>query len=193
VIDSAEADFAHLKVLVVHPRDRDGETLLRQLQRLGCSVTHRWPPDGPLDGADVLICLVQEGCRAMLEPPPTAAVIGIADVSAGSSLRRLGQFNLHAAVAKPIDPRTLLTALVVSRNNFRYERRLLTKISKLEETLRSARKVERAKAILMERRNMEEPEAYAFLRSQAMRKRVPVGVIAAAVIDSSEVLSDDTG
>ena len=65
-----------------------------------------------------------------------------------------------------------------------------SKIAKLEDTLRSYRKVEQAKAILMNQRAIGEPEAYNFLREQAMRRRVPVGVIASAVVELSEVLAE---
>jgi AmiR/NasT family two-component response regulator len=94
-------------------------------------------------------------------------------------------------LTKPIDPAALLTNLVVARNNSRYQRRLQSKISKLEETLRSVRKVERAKTILMEKRHIDESEAYAYLRDQAMKKRVPIGVIATVVVESNDVLSDE--
>ena len=46
----------------------------------------------------------------------------------------------------------------------------------------------KAKAILMRTRQIEEPDAYEYLRSQAMKKRVPITVVAAAVIDAHEVL-----
>jgi len=49
--------------------------------------------------------------------------------------------------------------------------------------------VERAKAILMKNKNIEEEEAYRYLRSQAMMKRVPIGVIASAIIDAKEMLT----
>src|SRR5262249_35127048 len=95
----------------------------------------------------------------------------------------------QAVVTKPIDPVGLLTNLMMARNNFRYERRLLSKIAKLEETLRSVRKVEQAKSILMQKRGIAEPEAYEYLRQQAMRKRVPIGMIAQAIITADEVLA----
>ena len=42
----------------------------------------------------------------------------------------------------------------------------------------------------MNQRAIGEPEAYNFLREQAMRRRVPVGVIASAVVELSEVLAE---
>jgi AmiR/NasT family two-component response regulator len=190
----SESNLQGLRVLVLHPRDRDGETLVRQAQRLGCDVRHEWPPDAkPGTDADLVICLVDESTRDMLDPAHTAAVVGVVVPGDAAALKLLAANAAHAVILKPVDAAAVLTNLIVAHNNARYERRLLSKISKLEETLRSARKVERAKAILMQRRNFDEPEAYAFLRTLAMRRRVPIGEVATAVIESSEMLSGDAG
>lgn len=50
------------------------------------------------------------------------------------------------------------------------------------------RSVERAKTILMNVRKMAEEEAYGYLRSQAMERRVSVGAIAAAIVDANELI-----
>ncbi len=183
-----------LRVLVLHPRDRDGETLARQAQRLGCEVRHDWPPSAqPGTDAELVICLVDESTRHVLDPAETAAVVGVVAPGDAAAHRLLAANAVHAVILKPVDPAAVLTNLIVAHNNARYERRLLSKISKLEETLRSARKVERAKAILMQRRRFDEPEAYAFLRTLAMKRRVPIGEVATAVIESSEMLSGEAG
>ena len=54
--------------------------------------------------------------------------------------------------------------------------------------LRSFRSVERAKNILMEKRNLDEEAAYHFMRRQAMSQRVSVGAVAAAIIDSRDII-----
>ena len=48
--------------------------------------------------------------------------------------------------------------------------------------------MERAKSLLMEKRKLNEEEAYHFLRSTAMKRRVSIGNLANAIIDSSELL-----
>jgi AmiR/NasT family two-component response regulator len=182
-------------MLVAHPRDHDGELLIRHLQRLGCPVDSVWPPGRSLDGdVDVLFCLVDPVARALLDAATAQSgptVIGIIDPRQAASLRLLHEATPHAVINRPFDPATLVPNLVVARNNLRYQRRQLSKVAKLEETLRSYRKVEQAKAILMEKRKIGEPEAYSFLREQAMRRRVPISVIAAVVVESNEVLPGD--
>jgi AmiR/NasT family two-component response regulator len=185
-------ELARLNVLVVHPRDQDGELIFRHVQRTGCRITHAWPvpPELP-EGTDVVFLLLDE--RAALDVPwlagtPAAAVVAVIGRETSASFGLLATCSPQAAIVKPADRLQILTNLVLAHNNFRYERRLLGKISKLEETLRSIRKVEKAKAILMRTRQIEEPDAYEYLRSQAMKKRVPITVVAAAVIDAHEVL-----
>jgi len=188
-------DFRQLHVVIAHPRDHDGELLIRHLQRLGCRVESVWPPERSLAAeVDVLFCLVDPAARALLDAATAQAgpaVVGIIDPRQAASLRLLHEATPHAVINRPFDPATLIPNLVVARNNQRYQRRQLGKVAKLEETLRSYRKVEQAKVILMERRKIGEPEAYTFLREQAMRRRVPISVIAAVVVDSNEVLPGD--
>lgn len=194
-MSSAQIDYRQLRVVIAHPRDSDGEVLLRHLQRLGCRVDHLWPTPDRLDAdADIVFCLVEPETRpfcASLSDMARAALVAVVDPANPRAMQLLGDATPLAVLTKPVDPAALLTNLMVARNNSRYQRRLQSKISKLEETLKSVRKVERAKTILMERRHIDESEAYAYLREQAMRKRVPIGVVASVVVDSNDVLSDE--
>ncbi|MGH6928837.1 MAG: ANTAR domain-containing response regulator, partial [Dongiaceae bacterium] len=148
------------RIVVAHPRDADGDMLLRHLQRLGCRVDHLWPTADQLDAeADVVFCLIEPETRpfcASLMEKAHAALVGIVDPAHPRSMQLLTDVNPLAVLTKPVDAAALLTNLVVARNNSRYQRRLQSKISKLEETLRSVRKVERAKTILMEQRHIDE-------------------------------------
>ncbi|MBX3596760.1 MAG: ANTAR domain-containing protein [Rhizobiaceae bacterium] len=55
--------------------------------------------------------------------------------------------------------------------------------------MRTTRLVERAKVLLIQFKKLSEEEAYNFLRKQAMEKRVTIGAVASAIIDSHELLS----
>jgi AmiR/NasT family two-component response regulator len=185
-------DLVRLNVLVAHPRDQDGELIIRHLQRTSGRVMHAWPPPSELpDGTDVVFLLVEERTTAdtpWLAGTPAAAIVAVIGRDTPAVFGLLTNCSPQAVIVKPADRLEILTNLILAHNNFRYERRLLAKVSKLEETLRSIRKVEKAKAILMRTRHIEEPDAYEYLRSQAMKKRVPITVVAAAVIDAHEVL-----
>ncbi len=193
--DHLQIDYRQLRITVAHPRDQDGELLVRYLQRLGCQIELLWPPPDRWEGdAELVFCCIDAQTRtfcAALAEKGQADLIAIADPATPKVLQMLGEANAVALLMKPIEVSAILTNLIVARNNSRYQRRLQSKITKLEETLRSVRKVERAKAILMARRQIDESEAYAYLREQAMRKRVPIGVIASVVVETSEVLSEE--
>jgi AmiR/NasT family two-component response regulator len=188
-------DFRKLHVVVAHPRDRDGDVLMRYLQSLGCHVEHLWPPVERLEGdCDLFFGLIDAQTRQLLVSVAgsvTTAIVGVVDSTSADALQLLRDIGPQAVLHKPFDPPAILANVVVARSNARYQKRLLGKIAKLEETLRSVRKVERAKAILMETHRLDESAAYAYLREQAMRKRVPIGVVAGAVVDSQEMLSNE--
>ena len=182
-----------LRVLMVHPRDADCEQISRCLRRIGCDVETTWPPPTELpSGVDVVFLLIEERMRhsaSWVGNTASAAIIGIVSPETHDVLRLLADIGPHSVVNKPADPFAILTSLTVARNIFRYEGRLHTKVRKLEETLRSVRRVEKAKTILMRTKNIREEEAYEYLRRHAMNKGLPIGKVASAVIDASEVLS----
>jgi AmiR/NasT family two-component response regulator len=188
-----QVDFHRLGIVLAHPADPECDRLLRQLQRLGCRVEQRWPPSPTLDGhIDLLLCLADARALELIDRAltrPGTAVIAIVDPRVVGGMRVLDSVIPHAVLVRPIDPGAVLPNLLVARNMARYQQRLLGKVDKLAETLRSYRKVERAKTILMEARWLDEPDAYRYLREQAMRRRVPIGVVAAAIIDANEMLS----
>ncbi len=188
-------DFRQLHVLVAHPRDHDGDVLMRYLHSLGCHVEHLWPPLDRIEvNCDLLFGLIDAQTRELLVAVAgsvATAIIAVVDSTSTGTLQLLRDIGPQAVLHKPFDPPAILANVVVARSNARYQKRLLGKIGKLEETLRSVRKVERAKAILMETHRLDESAAYAYLREQAMRKRVPIGVVAGVVVNSKEMLSDE--
>lgn len=188
-------DLRNVHTVIAHPRDRDGEILIRHLQRLGSRVVSRWPPGDLIEpDADLLLCLIDAAARPLLDAAAEAglAMIGVVNSQSSSALRLLDEAPPHAVIMSPLDPAAVTLNIVLAQTAAKQQRRQLGKIAKLEETLRSCRKVEQAKAILMKQRKIGEPEAYTYLRDQAMRRRVPVGVVAGVVVDSTELLSDDS-
>jgi two-component system, response regulator / RNA-binding antiterminator len=92
---------------------------------------------------------------------------------------------------RPFTAGAVLTSLAIARAQILHEHRLRARIDKLDETLRSFRSVERANNVLMEKRKLDDEEAYHFKRRQAMNPPISIGsigVVAAAVIDSHDIL-----
>jgi len=187
-------DLRNFDCAVVHPRDRDGELLIRCVQRMGGRVVNQWPPGQILDQPiNVLFCVVEPAALTLLRLATTQAdlaVIGILD-TANSGIHLLKITTPHALLVRPLEAHAIPGQILLALHNARFQARQQSKITKLEDTLRSYRKVEQAKAILMSRRNMGEPEAYGYLREQAMRRRVSIGALATAIVDTSEMLSEE--
>jgi AmiR/NasT family two-component response regulator len=187
-------DLRGLQIWVALPRDRDGEALIHHLQRLGAQPRHVWPPPDRVDPqVDLLFCLVDRDTRALAAALIEAAdltIIGVTDPANPHTLQLLSSLNPHGVLVRPIDPGAVLSCVAVARSNVSFQRRLRAKIAKLEERLRTVRKVDQAKAILMAQRHIDEPQAFAFLRELAMRRRVPIGLVASLVVESNEVLSE---
>lgn len=68
--------------------------------------------------------------------------------------------------------------------------RLRHELEKAKDALADRVAVDRAKAILMARRSLDEPAAYALLRGQAMRTNRRIAEIADAIITAEDVLGD---
>ena len=188
-------DLRGLQIWVALPRDRDGEALIHHLQRLGAQPRHVWPPPDRVDPqVELLFCLVDRDTRALAAALIEAAdltIIGVTDPANPHTLQLLSSLNPHGVLVRPIDPGAVLSCVAVARSNVSFQRRLRAKIAKLEERLRTVRKVDQAKAILMAQRHIDEPQAFAFLRELAMRRRVPIGLVASLVVESNEVLSEN--
>ncbi len=196
-MDRLPSEASDLDIVVVTARDASGETLIRELQRTRSRVRHIWPPPDPLPAdTDVLFCDLAPGLPTRLPwlpgEPKAALVLLIPSSSAGAQapldLEVMRKSAPEAVLHRPFTAPAILASLVLARSRFGYEHRLRGQIERLEVTLRSVRSVERAKVILMDARKMAEEEAYRFLRSQAMERRVSVGAVATAIVDAHDLI-----
>jgi len=188
----AAAEISALDIVVAVPRDDEGDTLARELLRTRSCVRRIWPlPPRLPDAVDVIFCeLTPELPQSLPWVPgqPLAALVVITQAVQMPQLKLLRDCAPHAVLHRPFTTGTVLTSVALARAQFLYEQRLRARIDKLDETLRSFRSVERAKSILKEKRNLDEEEAYHFMRRQAMSHRISVGTVAAAIIDSQDIL-----
>ncbi len=188
----AAAEISSLEIVVAVPPDEEGDMLARELLRTRSGVRRVWPlPPRLPDGVDVMFCeLTPElpQCLPWVPGQPLAALVVVTPAVQMPPLKLLRNCAPHAVLHRPFTTATVLTSLAIARAQFLYEQRLRGRIDKLDETLRSFRSVERAKNILMEKRNLDEEAAYHFMRRQAMSQRVSVGAVAAAIIDSHDIL-----
>jgi len=107
------------RVLVLHPRDRDGDELLRQLKRIGCQVDLAWPaPPNIPDGIDVVYFLLDPDQAAAMNwrgGELRATMIAIIDFENPTILKELLDSNAHGVLVRPIRPGGVLSTLVAGR------------------------------------------------------------------------------
>jgi AmiR/NasT family two-component response regulator len=185
------SELRHLRVLVLHPADREIDELLRHLKRIGCQTEWCWPPPPtlPPDIQVVFFAIAPEGPRVTLPrlPEPEPAMIAIVDYESPSAVKSLLDSNAHSFVTKPIRSFGILSSLLVARSQHGYQARLLAKVAKLEETLRSRREIERATRILMDMKALGEDAAYQLIRGQATAQRLSMGLVARSIITAHRV------
>ena len=190
---AARSPGAEFSVAVIVERDDHGEFLIRELQRQRIGVRHIWPKPAqiPLQ-YDAIFCQLSDDLPQRIPwvpGEPSSALILVDDGKAPLNLKLIHNCAAHGMLHYPATSRMIQSVLMMAREHFQYERRLRGRIDKLDENMRTMRLVERAKALLIRLKNLSEEEAYNFLRKQAMEKRVTIGAVAAAVIDSHELLS----
>ena len=86
--------------------------------------------------------------------------------------------DIMGYIVKPVDEDTLLPAIKIAQNKYKQIEEMEREFSRTKETLNDRKYVDRAKGIIMERRNMTEKEAFSYIRRLAMDKGKPMAEIA---------------
>jgi AmiR/NasT family two-component response regulator len=184
--------LGHSSVAIIAERDQTIEPLIRTLQKQRLEVRHVWPPPAqlPMDAQVVFSVLLPDLPMRLSGLPgaPETALVVLLPAAGRLDLRVLRNCTPHAVLHLPANETAIEVALAMAHDLFGYEKRLIARINKLDENLRTIRTVERAKTILIAARGMSEDDAYQFLRKQAMAKRVSIGRLSAALVDSEDLL-----
>jgi len=185
-------DLRGARVLVIHPRDAEGEALIDQLKRIGCNVRGVWPPPPTIPhDIDTVFQLVESSEEPAFPASPNEhplTLVAIVDYENPTILKRLLDSNAHGVVNKPIRSFGILSSLVLARSLRGYTRRLEGKVQKLEETLKARRDVDKAVKVLVGLKKIGEVEAYELIRQQATQKRLTMAEIAVSIINAQEML-----
>ena len=182
-----------VKVLACVARDDEGNFLVRELRRRNAEVTVIWPlPEILPCDADVVYCEYRRDLsrRVPWVPgDPKAAFVIVLPRAEPIEDEVIVHVAPDAVLARPFTASAIAASFVLARGQFAYINRLRGKADKLEENLRAMRTVERAKSILVTTRNIDNDEAYNFIRRQAMDRRISVTNVAAAIVASHDMLS----
>jgi len=98
------------------------------------------------------------------------------------------QTGVFSYILKPTTSQGLNAAIQVALQRYVEQCQLQSKVDQLEQTLRDRKMIERAKGILMTKRQMSEPEAFRFLQKQSQDRRVPMARLAETLVEAEELL-----
>ncbi|QXM06437.1 ANTAR domain-containing response regulator [Crassaminicella indica] len=118
----------------------------------------------------------------IIEEDKLSTVIFATSNPTSAFYEKLKNMNIFAYVVKPIYPEQLYQMVEFSIMNASKIHLLSKKIEKLENTLESRKKIDRAKGLLMKALKITEDEAYKLLRKKSMDDCVSMNVIAEKII-----------
>jgi AmiR/NasT family two-component response regulator len=191
---SSTPSFIGQRAFILH---RDGDTtdrLARQLNVLGLSVQVQWAPLDEADGpADCVFVDADSGWSGLLpwtraqNPMPLIALLG--SEAPGRIAWALEQ-GANALIAKPIATSAVFPALVMAMHQHGLIRRMSDRIADLEERIRLRPLVVRAVEAIMAAQDCGEALAYRQLRREAMRNRLALEQVAAAILAGTYALPE---
>lgn len=124
--------------------------------------------------------------RIMAEAPTT--IVMVTAFSENELVQRALEAGASGYLVKPVTDEQLQPAIAVALSRFRQFQELNGQIRDLSATLEARKIVERAKGVLMRRRNLTEEEAYQHLQRISRDRRQPMKDTAAQVIAAVELL-----
>ncbi|MGD1824125.1 Two-component response regulator [Chromobacterium violaceum] len=143
---------------------------------------------------DVIIVDTESPTRDTLEqlalmdraaPRPVVMFAGHGGLPAIQAAVRAG---VTAYIVDHVSAERLAPIIDMARVKFEEDARLKRKLAEMEQRLADRKLIERAKGILMRRRQLDEEEAYALLRSQAMKSGLRLAERSRQLIHASELL-----
>jgi two-component system, response regulator / RNA-binding antiterminator len=186
---SLRGALADLNITVCAEPNSESEDLIRELQRTRAAVVSVWPMPQTLSvSPDALFCDYMPDLAARLPwnpGEPLCALVVLLPQWGNYDPGAVFNCSPGAVLYRPFQPHAILTALLLARGQFQYEKRLRARIERLDENLRLLRDIEQAKLILMEREQLSEQDAYRRMRSLAMKKRMSMVQLAAQIIDTT--------
>lgn len=178
-------NFSHRRALLLHRPDSNTDRLVRQLKLLGLLVEIAWQPLTEAALPDIVLVDADQGWDGLLPwksgeeaPCPVVALLGI---EAPSRIAWALERGAGAILAKPVNTSAVFPALVLAHARHEERLEMRERLRHLEERVRLRPVVHAAIRLLMQKRGMSEDEAFAALRTAAMKQRQTVEAIAVAI------------
>lgn len=112
------------------------------------------------------------------------AVVMLTAFSQSELVERASEAGAMAYLVKPFAPNELLPAIEIALSRHREIMALEDEIQDLTERFETRKIVDRAKGLLMENMEMSEPDAFRWIQTTSMNRRLSMREVAEAVIES---------
>lgn len=190
----------HCRVLIADDERQAATGLQRQLESLGYDV-----PSVVEDGQraidvcrrslpDLVILDIEmpgldglSAARQIARDPGTPVIILSAHGHPDLIDQAIQDGVIHYLL-KPVTNQSLHAAIQVALARANEIKGLRDNVNALESTLRDRKLIERAKGILMVRKNLSEPEAFRLLQRRSQDQRVAMSKLAESIIQADELL-----
>lgn len=187
-------NFSNWRAVILHRADATTDKLIRQLQLFGFLVEASWQPLAPNALPDLVLVDADQGWDGLLPwttpdatPCPVVALLGS---EAPSRISWAYEVGAGAILAKPLNTSAIYPALVMALAVHEERQKVREQIAHLQERVRLRPLVLNAIRELSVQRKISDDEAYAQLRTSAMRQRQPIEVLAAAFLAGSNDVSE---
>lgn len=120
-------------------------------------------------------------------------VVMFAARSDADTTRRALRAGVSAYIVDGFHPARLHSLLEVAFARFELHQALSLELGQARTRLADTRDIEKAKGLLMKRKNLDEAAAYGMLRRMAMNRKQRIGDFARALVNASDVLDEVGG
>lgn len=182
----ARMNFRGQHAVVLHRADSDSRVLCEQLHRLGLT-TQVLAPDAGIDFTNAHVCFFDVDTAndsLFLWPRGKAPLALVALIGSETRARLEWMLTIEpdAVLNKPIRSSGVYGALVIADHAFCRRRRIAKEIEDLNERIRSRRLVFNALVRLMLEHELDEPAAYAMLRTESQQRQVSIEEMSARIV-----------
>lgn len=171
-------NFRGRRALVLHRKDENRLSLVRQLVTLGLEVEILWPANNvPADSHDVIFFDADLGYDGLFAWPagvPPLPLIAMMGSEAPGRIEWTLSCAPSAYLLKPIGSTGVFSALAIAFHTYSARRDLENTTAELERRMRTRPVVFRALLNVMAHFGIDDIEAYRLLRAESMNRRASV-------------------
>lgn len=110
-------------------------------------------------------------------------VVLLTAYSEDSLVEKAGESGVYGYLLKPVEEFSLRAAIKIALSRYRNHRQTEERHEQARQELVNRKIIEKAKGLMMERYSLSEEEAFVRLRSFAMKKGLPLEVLAARIAE----------